>query len=161
MAEAESVALTNQPTPEANRVVSTDELMPKIDQAASQGTFMLETNQAVLYIKSTLPCDSGQDVVAHSPHLMEVSSAHCTGGYITFGPCWLEGAHQTMDLCPGSPGPPQSQSGLIKSCILKRGLCQVNDDSTGLQHPLTTAHHMFMSRTKSHGHEHLNHIHTQ
>lgn len=32
---------------------------------------------------------------------------------------------------------------------------------TRLQHPLATAHHMFMSHTKSHDQEHLNHIYTQ
>lgn len=57
-----------------------------------------------LYIESTLPHDSGEDIVVHPPHPKEMTLAHCTG-YAMFSPCWLEGAFQTMNTLPAGPGP--------------------------------------------------------
>lgn len=72
-----------------------------------------------LYIKFVLPCDSGQDIFAHAHCPKEVTLAYCTGGHATFGPCWPEVAHQTMDLLLGGPESPQNLSGQVRSHALK------------------------------------------
>lgn len=54
-------------------------------------TFM--HNDMALYSESSLPRDSGENIVIRPSHPKEATLAHWTGGYATYGPHWPEGAH--------------------------------------------------------------------
>lgn len=157
-----------QPVPEADRVASTCELLLEADQVASQRYVCMRSwpgglprdAQATGWWGSLAsharwtctssqlcPINSDEDAVAYPPCPNEVTLAHWSRGYAMFGPHWPEGAHQTMDTLPGSPGPPKSRSGRVRRHTLKGAFCQVITNSgMGLQHPTATALHASMHR---------------